>query len=517
MPSSVFISSTSRDLADYRQAAITTCLKLGLYPVAMEFFEAMGMGATEGSCRQLDKADVYVGIFAHRYGYVEQGYDRSVTEIEFDYAGEGGLERLCFLVDPQYPWPPDAIDYAQHERLKAFKDRVNTSVIRAQFTTVDDFAARLMHALVEWQRRHPEKPAAPLVQEAAATFISNAPPRPSYMIGRSDDLRSLKARFGISDTGEHRPAGMQAQTIVRGWPGVGKTSLVTTLAYDPHVEKAFPDGVLWAHLGEKPDPLSELKLWANALGLASLTQPGSLDDMMARLRTILRHKRMLLIVDDVWKADHIGPFRVAGPQCTTLMTTRLPIVAEQLASAPDDIFLLGVLSDEDSLELLSRLAGEVVQAFPEKCAALVRDLEGLPLALRVAGRLLDSEAKMGMGGVVRLIDDLRESGKLLQDRAPDDRFDPRTGTTPTISLLLKQSTDHLSPEVRDCFAFLGVFAPKPATFDLEALKSVWLVDDPMPTVRALVGLGLLEFVKEIGRFQMHALLAMHARTLLDEP
>jgi hypothetical protein len=70
----------------------------------------MGVGATEGSKRQLHDADLYVGIFAHRYGYIEAGHDRSVTEIEFDYAGERKLERLCFLVKLDYPWPPDVID-----------------------------------------------------------------------------------------------------------------------------------------------------------------------------------------------------------------------------------------------------------------------------------------------------------------------------------------------------------------------------------------------------------------------
>lgn len=49
----VFIGSTSRDLADYRKAAIDVCLRLDLHPIAMAYFEAMPVGATEGSKRQL--------------------------------------------------------------------------------------------------------------------------------------------------------------------------------------------------------------------------------------------------------------------------------------------------------------------------------------------------------------------------------------------------------------------------------------------------------------------------------
>ena len=75
----------------------------------MEFFNAMGPGATEGSKQRIMQSDVYVGIFAYRYGYVEEGYAESVTEIEFQFAGERDIDRLCFLVDPAYPWPVDAI------------------------------------------------------------------------------------------------------------------------------------------------------------------------------------------------------------------------------------------------------------------------------------------------------------------------------------------------------------------------------------------------------------------------
>jgi hypothetical protein len=75
----VFISSTGLDLREYREAAEEICKRLELFPVAMEYFEVMGLGASEGSKRKLDTADVYVGIYAHRYGYIENGYDKSVT------------------------------------------------------------------------------------------------------------------------------------------------------------------------------------------------------------------------------------------------------------------------------------------------------------------------------------------------------------------------------------------------------------------------------------------------------
>lgn len=186
----VFISSTSRDLAEYRQAAEEVCKRLELFPIAMEYFEAMPVGATEGSKRQLDKADIYVGIFAHRYGYIENGV--GVTEAEFDHAGTKNIPRLCFLVDPSYPWPPEAKDDANLERLQAFKKKIDESLIRVQFTDVNDFAAKLTQALVKHTMiQNPDPQPNP---------VGIAPPRPNLIIGRDDDIRISNIAFLVNQS-----------------------------------------------------------------------------------------------------------------------------------------------------------------------------------------------------------------------------------------------------------------------------------------------------------------------------
>src|SRR4051812_48302504 len=53
---------------------------------------------------------------------------------------------------------------------------------------------------------------------------------------------------------------------------------------------------------------------------------------------------------------------------------------------------------------------------------------------------------------------------------------------PTVRVLLRQSTDRLDALGRERFALLGAFAPKPATFDVQALGSVWETADPRPTI-----------------------------------
>ncbi|KAB2866990.1 MAG: hypothetical protein F9K46_01230 [Anaerolineae bacterium] len=334
------------------------------------------------------------------------------------------------------------------------------------------------------------------------------PPLPSLLVGRDAALHAIKQRLGVGSP-EARPI-----TVIQGWPGVGKSTLVATLAHDLELSQHYPDGVLWASLGENPSIASEIGSWAEALRLNEPGQARTVEEISAQLTALLRDKRMLLIVEDVWQADHAQAFRVGGKNCPLVMTSRLNDVATALAPTATDIYRLPVLTEHAALELLAKFTPDTVANQLDEATQLVRDLEGLPLAIHVAGRLLQSEARLGWG-VTELLADLREGASLLTAQAPSDMLGVKSDTSLTITALLKRSTDSLDALTRQYFAYLGLFVAKPATFDLPAMAVVWEVDDPKPIARLLVNRGLLEPVGG-GRFQMHALLVLHARSLLDE-
>jgi DNA-binding SARP family transcriptional activator len=341
-----------------------------------------------------------------------------------------------------------------------------------------------------------------------STAKSVLPPLPVLVIGRQKDLEQIKRRLGYTTTERY------AITVIQGWPGVGKSTLSAILAHDPEVSKLFPDGILWASLGESPNLLGELSVWADVMIPGDSGRARNLEELTSQLIAVLRDRRVLVIVDDVWRVEHALPFRIGGRHCVMLMTTRLNDVAVALAPAAGDIYRLPVLSEEAGLELLGELSPETVSVSPEPARELVRDLEGLPLAIHVAGRLLQSESHMGWG-LQELLSELRSGAALLAAPAPSEMRSTRPGASPTVAALLKRSTDLLDQESRRRFAYLGLFVPKPATFDLEAMALAWDVEDPRPTARFLVNRGLLEPLSG-GRFQMHALLVMHARSLLEE-
>jgi hypothetical protein len=288
------------------------------------------------------------------------------------------------------------------------------------------------------------------------------------------------------------------------------------LARDSEISRSFPDGILWTALDQEPELMSKIARWGQYLGADDFLKIAGLDEATERLSALIRNKQMLLIIDDIWNVAHALPFLRAATnsRCVLLATTRLTSVAKLLAdsaNANDKVYRLPELTEENALILLRRLAPAAVDEHFEDCLQLVRDLECLPLALHVAGRLLNEDTQLGFY-VPDLIKDIRENAALLPQPAPTDRAEG--AMLPTVDALLRRSTDLLEPSIRDCFAYLGVFAPKPATFDVEAMKAVWLVDDPKPIIRKLVGHGLLEPVGG-GRFQMHAVLVQHASSLLD--
>jgi hypothetical protein len=395
-----------------------------------------------------------------------------------------------------------------------------------------DLVRRISLHLVEELRRHAAQHDSALFNEVVLADLANileqlgeagrgdarrtvgqAPPLPGLVLGREAAASEIKARLGISN-GRANPAATQVITAVRGWPGVGKTTLVSAIAHDADVIAAFPDGVLWAALTHADRVADELASWARAVGLESRGAAATVPELSARLRAALRDKRMLLLLDDVWEVAHAEPFRVGGRGCALLITTRIPAVASALAPTPKDVYRLDVLDDDSALELLERLAPTVVAEHPDATRELVQELEALPLALQVAGHQLNSQASIGLG-VEQLLEDLRAGAKLLEADAPADRVDLVTQTTPTVAALLSQSTDRLSAGDRDRFALLGAFAPKPATFSAEALASVWETPDPVPTIRTLVQGGLLEPLGS-RRFQLHAVLVLHANALLED-
>src|SRR5258707_9982469 len=109
----VIISSTALDLPEYRKQVMDACLRQGMFPTMMEYMPAADTEAISASLALVDEADIYVGIFAHRYGYVPKENNPlqiSITEMEYNRAAERGIPRLIFIIDKAHPLADFTID-----------------------------------------------------------------------------------------------------------------------------------------------------------------------------------------------------------------------------------------------------------------------------------------------------------------------------------------------------------------------------------------------------------------------
>lgn len=97
----VMLSSTARDLPAHREQAREACLEAGFFPRMMEHLPASSEDAVRESMEMVEKSQVYVGIFAHRYGYVPDGQPegerKSITRMELERAKELEIPVLVFL------------------------------------------------------------------------------------------------------------------------------------------------------------------------------------------------------------------------------------------------------------------------------------------------------------------------------------------------------------------------------------------------------------------------------------
>src|SRR5204862_3684335 len=94
----------------------------------------------------------------------------------------------------------------------------------------------------------------------------------------------------------------------------------------------FSDGVLWAGLGPNPSMPGHLNRWGSLLGV-SMRQMATLSGSEAwgsAIRTAIGTRKMLLVIDDAWQLEEALTFRVGGPNCAHLVTTRFPSIAAHM-------------------------------------------------------------------------------------------------------------------------------------------------------------------------------------------
>jgi hypothetical protein len=159
----VYISSTYTDLVEHRAAVARLLRQMGHEVIGMEEYVAEGSRPLDRCLKDVDSAEIYVGIFAWRYGYVPPSPPPpandpatvapprvSVTESEFRRAA--GKRPLVFMLDPKATWPVQYIDALagtseDAAAVKRFRDELSSQWLAGFFTTPEDLARQVSAAV----------------------------------------------------------------------------------------------------------------------------------------------------------------------------------------------------------------------------------------------------------------------------------------------------------------------------------------------------------------------------------
>ena len=106
----------------------------------METYVASAQRPLEKCLADVRACDVYVGIFAWRFGYQPPGREESITELEFREASAAGKRCLMFLLAEDAPWPATLID-GNRERIQRLRDELQRDYTVTFFSSADELSS----------------------------------------------------------------------------------------------------------------------------------------------------------------------------------------------------------------------------------------------------------------------------------------------------------------------------------------------------------------------------------------
>ncbi|MFJ2952867.1 BTAD domain-containing putative transcriptional regulator [Streptomyces sp. NPDC087226] len=278
-------------------------------------------------------------------------------------------------------------------------------------------------------------------QSAGVSVPRQLPPLTDHFVGRDDLTRSLSALLDRpSATGR---TGTRAVNVY-GRGGVGKTSLALHIAYRLAHER-FVDGQLYYDLhGSGPaavPPARVLDHFLRTLGVPPSDIPKGLDERASMFRSHVAGRDMLLVLDDAADEAQIQPLLPGGRGCAVLVTSR----TSQTGIPALHNVRLDVLTPPEALELIGRSVGEKrLRAEPSAVAEVVRHLDGLPLALSIAGARLAAAPHRPLSSMAHRF---RDEGR---------RLDALTRGGQAVRTTIASTYDGLRPELQGLLSRLSL-------------------------------------------------------------
>jgi WD40 repeat protein/serine/threonine protein kinase len=288
-------------------------------------------------------------------------------------------------------------------------------------------------------------------------------PQPVDMIERHP-LAVLAALLCETATRTDDGTSIGIRVVLHGSGGCGKTMLAQALCWHERVQQAYPDGILWATMGEHTNEARRLAVlldlieWWSGEGRPRFTDVSTAG---AELRQRLAGRRVLVVVDDVGHGADLEPFLGLGGAASLLVTTR------DHRTLPGDFARheVDAMTADESVALL----GAGLTSAPQELAKLAARLQHWPILLDLVNCQIHEHVRrreLGVSDAIVEVERSLDEQGLTIDTVDDDAR--RAAVARTMAVILER----LGEDERQRYEHLAVF-PGDTEIPLSVLERYW--------------------------------------------
>ena len=331
-------------------------------------------------------------------------------------------------------------------------------------------------------------------------LYGDVPQKPSSFIDRADVLNKVKNK--ILEIEESSLNDISAAKIgLCGMGGIGKTIIASVLVRDSEIRYRFPDGIFWVSIGQNPDIISRMVHLAKEIRGEKI-EFVDIQDGKAMLKRILRNTVCMLVLDDVWRMEHVEALDVLENTSKILITTRNIGLITGFRGERFDIELM---SREQSRSLL-KLWSETKE-LPEQSEDILRECGDLPLAVSMVGAILRDKHHDRWNSMLN---------RLKEAKLEKICHGIEGCKYTNLDAVLSVSVKNLDSSLRERYLDFSVF-PENMPIPIRVLQVLWLDDDvsDVDVEESLEEFVALSLLRKDGRdqFTIHELLRSYVRSL----
>ena len=287
----VFLSSTSKDLQEHRDAAYGAIEGLdGYHCVRMEDFGARHWDTDEFCRAKVAECDLFVGLVGVLHGSCPPGLKTSYTRREYQAAVDKEKPRLMFVTSDDFPIPAGITKETKEDqqRQERFQKQIRRSRPVPKFAKPNELAVLVLQAIYHWHlETYGEPLGSPLAPHYSHPYLM-----PKHWTGRRAEMEELDQWLRDDD---HPLCCMVAMG------GMGKSSLAwewVTTRVEPEQADLGLEGIFqWSFYEGEVSFQGFTERLAEYLGIDAPRGEGEQVNLVDPLAQALDRRRVLLILD----------------------------------------------------------------------------------------------------------------------------------------------------------------------------------------------------------------------------